>query len=84
MKKLILSTQAEAQQLAWACHGFLASTNPSYAVDIQSQQTNAWCIPAEELDANDQPTGSWYIWVREDMSVVDLRIAALFPVETPV
>ena len=82
MEKLTFTTQAEAQLLAYACHGFLAQTNSSYAADIQGQLTSAWCNPAEELDANGNPTGVWYLWVTAELSSVDSRIAALFPVGT--
>jgi len=82
MEKLLLATQQEAQTLAWACHGYLASTNPAYATDIQSQQTNAWCLPIEEMDADGNPTGQWGLWVSAELSPVDSRIAALFPPPT--
>ena len=81
MEKLTFSTHAEAQLLAYACHGYLAQTNPSYAADIQGQLTNAWCNPAEELDADGNPTGVWYLWVTAELAPVSPEIAYLFPFE---
>lgn len=83
MIKLVFTNEADAQVMADRCHVYLVANSPKYQADVLNGWTVEWCKPSEEVDADGNGTGVWYIWVTPELSPLDPAIAALFPAQEP-